>query len=82
MQSALTGVEVALWDLRGKTLGKPVHELLGGQSRNTVTPYASTMHITEWGQDPADPMERAMEEGFTAAKIKIGRSIEETDGRL
>ncbi len=81
-QAALTGVEVALWDLRGKALGKPVRELLSGQSHDAVTPYASTMYITEWGQDPAEPMERAVEEGFTAAKIKIGRSVEDDVHRV
>jgi D-galactarolactone cycloisomerase len=74
-QAALTGVEVAMWDLRGKVLDKPVRDLLGGQSRDTVTPYASTMYITEWGQDPAEPIQAAVDEGFTAAKIKIGRSV-------
>jgi len=82
VQAALTGVEVALWDLRGKLLGEPVHELLGGRSRDSVTPYASTMYITEWGQDPEVPMRGAVEEGFTAAKIKIGRSVEDDRERV
>lgn len=77
VQAALTGVEVALWDLRGKHVGKPVHDILGGTSRDAVTPYASTMYITEWDQDPAEPMIAAAEEGFDAAKIKIGRSVED-----
>ena len=77
MQAALTGVEVALWDLRGKLVGRPVRDLLGGRSRDAVTPYASTMYVTEWDQDPAEPMEAARDEGFTAAKIKIGRSVED-----
>jgi len=76
VQAALTGVEVALWDLRGKHVGKPVSDILGGESRDAVTPYASTMYITEWDQDPAEPMAAAAEEGFDAAKIKIGRSVE------
>ncbi|WP_114579318.1 mandelate racemase/muconate lactonizing enzyme family protein [Saliphagus sp. LR7] len=82
VQSALTGIEVALWDLRGKLLGKPIHELLGGRSRSSVTPYASTMYITEWDQDPASPMQEAVEEEFTAAKIKIGRSVEDDRERV
>jgi len=82
VQAALTGVEVALWDLRGKQLGEPVHELLDGRSRSAVTPYASTMYITEWDQDPAVPMREAVEEGFSAAKIKIGRSVEDDRHRV
>jgi len=77
VQAALTGVEVALWDLWGKHLGEPVRDILGGARREAVTPYASTMYVTEWNQDPAEPMEAAVEEGFTAAKIKIGRSVED-----
>ncbi|WP_440767083.1 mandelate racemase/muconate lactonizing enzyme family protein [Natronorubrum sp. DTA7] len=81
-QSALSGVEVAMWDLRGKALGKPVHELLGGQQVESVVPYASTMYLTEWGQDPAKPMHEAADEGFTAAKIKIGHGREDDRERV
>ncbi|MBL8908126.1 MAG: hypothetical protein JNM20_15750, partial [Rhizobiales bacterium] len=38
---ALSAVEMALWDLCGKALGAPVHELLGGATRKSITPYAS-----------------------------------------
>lgn len=82
MQCALTGVETAMWDLRGKQADTPIHELLGSQRTETVVPYASTMYVTEWGQDPAEPMEAAAEEGFTAAKIKIGRGVEDDRHRV
>jgi D-galactarolactone cycloisomerase len=72
VQAALSGVEVALWDLRGKELDAPVHELLGGGRTESLVPYASTMYVTEWGQDPAEPVAETADEGFTAAKIKIG----------
>lgn len=81
-QAALTGVEVALWDLRGKLTGEPVREILGGGSRDEVTPYASTMYVTEWGEDPVEPMERARGEGFTAAKIKIGCGVDDDRNRV
>lgn len=81
-QCAFSGVDIALWDLRGKRAGRPVHELLGGAQRETVTPYASTMYITDWGQDPAEPMASAVEEEFTAAKIKIGRGLEDDRERV
>jgi L-rhamnonate dehydratase len=38
---AISGVDIALWDLRGKALGKPVYELLGGAKAKTVRAYAS-----------------------------------------
>ncbi|MFY8154730.1 MAG: hypothetical protein ACOVOI_21855, partial [Hyphomicrobiales bacterium] len=38
---ALGAIEMALWDLCGKAVGKPVHALLGGATRDRITPYAS-----------------------------------------
>ncbi|KAL3471415.1 enolase C-terminal domain-like protein [Aspergillus californicus] len=38
--SAISGVDIALWDLKGRTLGVPVYELLGGQVRQKVQVYA------------------------------------------
>ena len=38
---AMSAVEMALWDLCGKAMGKPVHALLGGKTRDHIVPYAS-----------------------------------------
>ena len=38
---AIGAIDMALWDLKGKALGKPVHELLGGAAKQEVYPYAS-----------------------------------------
>lgn len=40
---ALSGVDLALWDIRGKCLGKPVSELLGNRVRDRIKAYASTL---------------------------------------
>lgn len=82
IQSASSGIDIALWDLIGTSLGSSVGELLGGRKRSTVTPYASTMYITEWDQDPEVPIRAAVDEGFTAAKIKIGRGINDDIERV
>lgn len=82
IQSAISGIDIALWDLLGKEVGQSISQLLGGRNRSAVTPYASTMYITEWEEDPAVPIERAAKEGFTAAKIKIGRNIEDDIQRV
>lgn len=37
--SAMSGIDIALWDLKGKRLGVPVYQLLGGQVRNKVQVY-------------------------------------------
>jgi L-alanine-DL-glutamate epimerase-like enolase superfamily enzyme len=40
---ALSGVDIALWDLAGKALGQPVHTLLGGALRERIRAYASAL---------------------------------------
>ena len=40
LTSALSGIDMALWDIKGKALGLPVHELLGGPTRNRVRVYS------------------------------------------
>ena len=39
LASAVSGVDQALWDIKGKTLGVPVHELLGGAVRDRIRMY-------------------------------------------
>jgi galactonate dehydratase len=69
LTSALSGVEQALWDIKGKLMGVPVYELLGGPTRDRVRVYA---HV---GQNPALVRQRkAM--GFTAFKTGIKNSTQ------
>lgn len=74
---ALSGVEMAVWDLLGKIIGKPVYQLLGGRVRDYLVPYASTGYFTEEEHD--EDLSRQVEEikvsNFKALKIKIGRNI-------
>ena len=82
VQSALSAVDVACWDIRGKAVGRPVHRLLGGGECRELLPYASTMYFTERDRPIAEPIETAVDEGFAAAKIKIGTGVEEDDERV
>ena len=71
--SALGGVVIALWDIRGKVAGKPIYKLLGGE-RDRVPAYASALL---WKDDPADLGREAsqfLEEGFRAMKTRLGRN--------
>jgi len=67
LTSALSGVEQALWDIKGKILGVPVYELLGGPTRDRVRVYA---HV---GNNPSALKEKQAK-GFTAFKTGIRNS--------
>lgn len=65
---ALSGLDIALWDLAGKAAGKPVHALLGGAKRERLECYASLLRYA----DPALAArycEQALGEGFGAIKL-------------
>ena len=82
VQSVVSALDVAMWDVIGKHLDRPVYRLLGGRERSTLLPYASTMYFTERDRPIAEPIEAAVEEGFTAAKIKIGTGVDEDVERV
>jgi len=80
---ALSAVDMALWDLRGRALGQPVARLLGGLVRTRVPAYASGPYLRP-GRDPyrayRREAERIMSPGFRAMKMKVGVDPD-ADGR-
>jgi galactonate dehydratase len=64
LTSALSGIDQALWDIKGKAFGVPVYELLGGPTRNKVRVYAHVQRAGSLEQSLRD----AMAKGFTAFK--------------
>ncbi|MFN8720474.1 MAG: galactonate dehydratase [Rhodospirillales bacterium] len=68
-QSALSGLDIALWDLEGKRLGVPVHRLLGGAHRDRVRCYASHwLSGVETPEAAARGARDAVARGYTAFK--------------
>ena len=65
---AISGVEIALWDLLGKARGLPLYELLGGLSRPRLRAYASLLRYAT-PTDVAAACEKRASDGFTAIKL-------------
>lgn len=68
---AISGIDMALWDIVGKATGQPVYKLLGGAYRKRFRAYASSL----FGDTPEETYDRAQryaEEGFTATKFGWG----------
>lgn len=69
LMSALAGVEMALWDIKGKALGVPVYELLGGKIRDSVACYANGWFAgSKTPDDFARCARKAVEAGFSGLK--------------
>ena len=71
--SAVSGIEQALWDIKGKKLGVPVWQLLGGKCRDRIRMYA---HLLPFNDDPTEEDIRywagkRLEAGFTALKTSM-----------
>lgn len=63
LTSALSGIEQALWDIKGKALGIPIYEMLGGPTRQRIRVYAHA-------RSP-EAIKKAKKEGYTAFKTGV-----------
>ncbi len=77
LMSAISGIDQALWDIKGKALGVPVYELLGGAVRDKMKIYG-------WigGDKPSDAADQALqkiEQGFAAVKMNACAEMEWID---
>jgi D-galactarolactone cycloisomerase len=85
---ALSAIDIALWDLKGKSLGIPIHNLLGGAFRESIPAYATGCYYR--GDDVLNheaSLQKLSEEaasyvraGFRLLKIKVGLLSVEADG--
>jgi len=71
---AMSGIDMALWDLRGKALGLPLFKLLGG-SRKPIPAYAGGVSL---GYQPPDQLideaKKSIDHGYKAVKLRLGDS--------
>jgi D-galactarolactone cycloisomerase len=77
---ALSGIDIALWDLKGKFFDQPVHRLMGGPLRKEIKAYATGLYRRKTGEPAAYLAEEAAgyrEAGFSAVKLKVGFGIED-----
>lgn len=68
--AAVSAIDMALWDIKGKALGTPLYNLIGGKSRNRVLVYC---HAN--GKNPEEAIEKAgseIDKGFKAVRIQSG----------
>src|SRR5436190_11926619 len=68
---AISGVEIALWDIAGQAAGRPIHALVGGRQRNSIRAYASTL-MPETPDETKRVVTRWRGEGFGAVKLGWG----------
>lgn len=66
--TAMAAIDMALWDLKGKHFGEPIHRLLGGAQRERILPYASILFGRD-GVETADIARRWIDEGYRAIKF-------------
>jgi len=70
---AMSGVDIALWDILGKAVGLPVYMLLGGAHHTRLKAYASGVPGTTSAEQVAHARRFVEERGFSAVKMSIGR---------
>ncbi|MDH6265183.1 D-galactarolactone cycloisomerase [Rhizobium sp. SG_E_25_P2] len=78
--TALSGIDIALWDIKGKHFGVPISTLLGGRFRDHVRAYATGSFKRDGVdriEDNVTEVRRYQTEGFGASKIKIGFGVDQ-----
>jgi D-galactarolactone cycloisomerase len=82
--SALSAIDIALWDIKGKALGLPVYKLLGGAYRDKARVYATGLYEPQGVPSIEEALaEEALgykEQGFSGLKLKVGYDLK-TDVR-
>lgn len=78
LMAVISAIDVAVWDLKGKILGLPVHQLLGGKKRDKIYPYATGLYFREEKDLTKALVDEALmykDLGYRAVKMKVGLAI-------
>lgn len=73
--TALSGIDIALWDIMGRATGQPIHKLIGGAYRTEIMAYATGLYFIDMDRLVEEAVEEAqgyVADGFRAIKMKIG----------
>ena len=81
LMSAVSAIDVALWDLKGKVLNLPVYQLLGGKKREYILPYATGLYFANGNgenlsKELAEEAASYVALGYKAMKMKVGLGID------
>lgn len=82
---AISAIDIALWDIKGKYLNLPIYSLLGGHFRETVKPYATGLyHRTSLTivNDLIDEAMQYLQKGFQGIKLKVGFGLDSDIKRM
>jgi D-galactarolactone cycloisomerase len=79
---AMSGIDMALWDIRGKALGLPLYKLLGG-TRKAIPAYAGGVSL---GYQPPGKLieeaQKSLDQGYKAIKLRVGDSVKKDIERM
>jgi len=79
---AMSGIDMALWDIKGKALGLPLYKLLGG-SRKAVPAYAGGVSLGyQAPQTLINEVSTSLEKGYKAIKLRVGDSVQKDIERM
>lgn len=80
---AMAAIDIALWDLKAKAVERPLWSLLGGQVRDKVRAYNTDVGwLSISDKELVNGALRAVQEGFTGIKVKVGSTVERDLRRL
>ncbi len=80
VMSAISAIDIALWDISGKYYNKPIHQLLGGKFREKIKPYATGFYRIKGQNESSRLVDEALmhyENGFDHMKIKLGFGVQD-----